>query len=262
VTLRQFSLPWSDTWRGDRYDYILSMTEKSSDESLIDLALHVGYRFEAAPIGLEPSFWRQGMLRVFLSHLAAHRLFAARLQDCLHSFGISTFVAHNDIEPTKDWQTQIEAALSTCDSLVALLHPGFHESSWTDQEVGFAMGRGVPVFSVGFGQDPYGFLGRFQAFKGDTDLAPELALDLFTAYRKHKQTRRRMAEVVVTRFIESESFAAAKLRMGWLEELDFWEKSFSKRLESAAESNSQIANAWRVPERVNALIKKWAASEV
>ena len=262
VTLRQFSLPWSDDWRGEKNAYILKMTEEASDQALIDLASHVGFRFEAAPTGIDPPFWRQGMFRVFLSHLAAHRVFAARLQDALLSYGISAFVAHNDIEPTRDWQTQIETALATCDALLALLHPNFHQSNWTDQEIGFAMGRGVPVFSVRFGQDPYGFIGRFQAFTGDEGSAIELALDLFTSYRKHKQTQRKMSEVLIARFVESESFASAKQRVGYLEELEVWDSSFSKRIRAAADGNSQIAGAWGVSERVNVLIKKWAASGI
>jgi hypothetical protein len=124
------------------------------------------------------------------------------------------------------------------------------------------MGRGVPVFSVRFGQDPYGFIGRFQAFTGDDELIAELAEDLFTAYRKHKQTQRRMAEALVTRFIESESFASAKLRAGYLEELEVWDRSFSKRLESAVESNLQIRDAWGVADRVGVLVKKWATSGI
>lgn len=262
VTLKQFSLPWSDRWSGEKGAYILSMTDQASDQSLVDLASHVGYRFEGAPVGIDPPFWHQGMLRVFVSHLAAHRVFAARLQNLLLGFGISAFVAHNDIEPTQDWQSQIEAALSTCDALVALLHPNFHLSNWTDQEVGFAMGRGVPVFSVRFGQDPYGFIGRFQAFNGDPDSASELAQELFMVYRKHKQTQRRMAEVLVTRFAESETFADAKARASQLEELEVWDRSFSRRLESAVESNSQISGAWTVPERISALIQKWAQAGI
>ena len=257
ATLRQFSLPWSDDWQGEKVAYVLNMVEQAPDGALIDLASHVGYRFESAPAATDPQFWGRGMLRIFLSHLAAHRLFAAKLQEALLDFGISTFVAHSDIEPTHDWQTQIETALSTCDALVALLHPKFHESNWTDQEVGYAVGRGVPVFSVRLGQDPYGFIGRFQAFAGGD--APELAVELFTAYRKNKQTQRKMAEALVARFVESESYADAKARIGYLEALEFWDRSFSERLGTAAAANSQIANAWRVPERISGLIQKWSS---
>jgi nucleoside 2-deoxyribosyltransferase len=261
MTLKQFSLPWSQTWSGTEKSYILEMIGDASDPSLIDLALHVGVKLESErSAGIEPPFWRKDMLRVFLSHLAAHRAFAAELQESLLEFGISCFVAHNDIEPTAEWQTQIETALATCEALVALLHPSFHQSNWTDQEIGFAMGRGVPVFAVRFDQDPYGFIGRFQAFNGIGKSAAPLAKELFDSYRKNKQTQHRMSEVVVGLFEQSGSFAAAKSHIGYLEELEYWEPPFSTRIRSAAKGNSQVSESWGVPERVNALIKKWAKS--
>jgi hypothetical protein len=198
------------------------------------------------------------MFRLFVSHLASERKLAGQLQEALLLYGISAFVAHNDIEPTLEWQSQIEAALATADSLVALLHPKFHESKWTDQEIGFAMGHGLPVFAVRFGQDPYGFIGRFQAFKGGKKTPAELAEELFDAYRKNKQTQKRMGEVLVTLFEESNSFSYAKRRIGYLEELEVWDASFVPRIKSAVKSNSQVSGSWGVPEQVKELAKKWA----
>lgn len=174
------------------------------------------------------------------------------------NYGISAFVAHNDIEPTLEWQTQIETALATADSLVALLHPAFHKSNWTDQEIGFAMGRGLPVFAVRFGQNPYGFIGRFQGFAGSEKTANELAKELFDSYRKNKQTQKRMAEVLVNLFEDSGSFATARIRIGYLEDLEIWDTAFIPRLEAMMKSNSQISGSWGVPERVQKLTKKWA----
>ena len=167
-------------------------------------------------------------------------------------------MAHNDIEPTLEWQTQIETALATADSLVALLHPTFHASSWTDQEIGFAMGRGLPVFAVRFGQDPYGFIGRFQGFVGGGKTPEVLAHELFDSYRKNKQSQKRMGEGLLNLFEDSGSFTAAKTRIGYLEQLEVWDSSFVPRLEAAAEANSQISGSWGVPERVQTLAKKWA----
>ena len=257
TTLRQFSLPWSDQWEGTKEGYVLNMTEAASDEQLVDLASHVGYRFEMASPATEPSFWRKGMLRLFVSHLAKYKQYAGELQDALLSYGISAFVAHNDIEPTSEWQTQIETALATCEAFIALLHPKFHHSNWTDQEVGFAMGRGLSVYAVDFGQVPYGFIGRFQAFKGADVFPSELAQELFESYRKNKRTERRMAEVLISLFQDSGSFAEAKARIGYLEELQIWDPSYSTRIQSALESNSQISSAWEVPDRVQSLIRKW-----
>jgi hypothetical protein len=263
VTLKQFSLPWSDQWNGSKSDYVLYMIEDAPDQALIDLAEHVGFHFEQETgAGVVPPFWRKGMLRVFITHLAAYRAFAAALQEALLRFGISCFVAHNDIEPTSEWQTQIETALATCEALVALLHPNFHASNWTDQEIGFAMGRGVPTFSVRLGQDPYGFISRFQAFNGSGKTPNELSRELFDTYRKHKQTHRRMSEVLISLFEESDSFAEAKERIGYLEELEHWERSFSTRIRSAAQGNSQVREPWGVSGRVEALVKKWASSGV
>lgn len=174
------------------------------------------------------------------------------------SFGITSFVAHNDIEPTSEWQSQIETALGTCDSLVALLHPDFHNSNWTDQEIGFVMGRSLPVFAVQLGQVPYGFIGRFQAFNGNGKLSGALARELFDAYRKHKQTQTRLGAVLIHLFERSGSYDSAKVRIGYLVEVEAWDLSYSERVSAAAENNSQIFDSWGVKDRVKALVKKWS----
>lgn len=259
VTLNQFSLSTSETWNRSKYEYILEMCKAASDDTLIELAQHVGYLIEeVSKPGIDPPFWRKRMFRLFISHLSSQKVLAAELQEALLSFGISSFVAHNDIEPTLEWQTQIETALATADSLVALLHPEFHKSNWTDQEIGFAMGRGLPVFAVRFGYDPYGFIGRFQGFSGGGKTTATLAQELFDAYRKNKQSQRRMGEVLVNLFEDSSSFALAKARVGYLEQLVVWDSSFVSRLESTLEANSQVSGSWGVPERVQQLTNKWA----
>ncbi len=260
VVLNQFGIETPNNWDGSPVDYIMLTAKDASDKALTGLAAHVGHRVgELTFPGVEPSFWRKNMLRLFVSHLATHRAFAGELQEHLFRYGISSFVAHNDIEPTLEWQTQIETALSTCDALVALLHDKFHASNWTDQEIGFAMGRGVPTFAVRLGETPYGFIGRFQAFNGTNKEASKLARELFDCYRKNKQTENQMAEAVVSLFEVSDSFATAKERMGFLEEIQTWDSSFDARLRSAVSANSQIDGSWGVPERVKKLLKKWEA---
>jgi len=259
TTLRQFSLPWMDEWQGQAGAYVLNMIDAAPDDLLLDLAQHVGYQFDQpTTLRIEPQFWEKGMLRLFITHLAARREFAAQLQEALLPCGISSFVAHNDIEPTQEWQTQIETALATCDALIALLHEKFHESKWTDQEIGFAMGRGVPACTVRFGETPYGFIGRFQAFNGNGKSAADLARELFDSFRKNKQTQRKMSGAVVTLFEKSWSFAAAKQNMRYLEDIEVWEPSFSARIRAAVQNNNQVSGSFGVPERVETLIKKWA----
>ena len=116
--------------------------------------------------------WEAGCYRVFLSHKAQVKVETAALKNALRPFGITCFVAHQDIKPTKAWQAEIENALVSMDAFVALLTDDFHDSDWTDQEVGFALARGVPMIAVKLGRDPYGFIGKFQALKCNWEEAP------------------------------------------------------------------------------------------
>lgn len=107
--------------------------------------------------------WEKQKYRVFLSHKADFKEQTKDLKTELSLYGITCFVAHEDIEPTQKWQNEIENALFSMDAFVALLTNGFHDSLWTDQEIGVAYGRKVPIIAVKHGTDPYGFIGKFQA---------------------------------------------------------------------------------------------------
>jgi TIR domain-containing protein len=120
--------------------------------------------------------------RLFLSHKADIKHEAAHLKTELDLFGISAFVAHEDIHPARAWQDEIEYALATMDGFTALMTPDFHDSQWTDQEVGFAVARNVPMIATGFGSVPYGFIGKFQALRGDWNTA---ATDITALLLKH-----------------------------------------------------------------------------
>jgi hypothetical protein len=121
----------------------------------------------------ETRIWGDSGFRLFLSHKSDVKKETAALKDRLDSFGVSAFVAHQDIRPTREWQDEIENALHSMDAFAALMTEGFHDSVWTDQEVGFALARGVPVIAVQLGRDPYGFLGKFQALRTDWDGAAD-----------------------------------------------------------------------------------------
>ena len=70
------------------------------------------------------------------------------------------------------------------DAFAALMTEGFHDSDWTDQEVGFALARGVPVIAVKLGRDPYGFLGKFQALRTNWDGAAQSIVKLLMKHER------------------------------------------------------------------------------
>lgn len=102
--------------------------------------------------------------RVFLSHLAERKAEVHELSRLLKHFGFACFVAHEDIEPSREWCREIERALNSCDLLVAYVTRWFSKSKWADQEVGWALGRGLATIPVKVdGVTPYGFIGSYQA---------------------------------------------------------------------------------------------------
>ncbi|MEW6495951.1 MAG: hypothetical protein AB1589_26035 [Cyanobacteriota bacterium] len=42
LTLSQFGLPWAEQWSGDKIGYVVEMIQKADDQSLLDLASHLG----------------------------------------------------------------------------------------------------------------------------------------------------------------------------------------------------------------------------
>ncbi len=261
LILKQFSLPTSNEWSDSKKSYILQMISEARDTDLMELAEHFGIKGSdptgVLKIPIETPYWQEGTLKVFLSHLSSERKQAADLQKALGKYGMSCFVAHNDIHPTREWQTEIEIALATCELLVALIHPEFINSQWCDQEIGYALGRGIPVFTVRCGADPHGFVSRFQSFNGKGKQQIQIAQELFDAAIRHKELQTKMADVLIELFVNSGSFAAAKARVENLEKITVWDPSYSKRLTKAVEDNSQIKGSWGVPAQVANLVAKW-----
>ncbi|MFA6290834.1 MAG: toll/interleukin-1 receptor domain-containing protein [Victivallales bacterium] len=119
------------------------------------------------PPAAELRIWEKDCYRVFFSHKVQAKKQTAELKSKLRIYGASCFVAHENIHATQKWQDEIENALLTMDVLVALMTEDFHASDWTDQEVGYALGRGINVIPIKLGKVPYGFIGKFQALSCD-----------------------------------------------------------------------------------------------
>ncbi|MBL4663271.1 MAG: toll/interleukin-1 receptor domain-containing protein [Flavobacteriaceae bacterium] len=113
----------------------------------------------------------------------------SQLKNELEKYGISSFVAHEDIEPTKEWQVEIEKGLFSMDALCAILMPGFNDSKWTDQEIGFALGRELLIIPVRKDLDPYGFIGKYQGIQAKGKNIGQVAKAIFNIISTHEKTK-------------------------------------------------------------------------
>jgi hypothetical protein len=190
--------------------------------------------------------WPDGHFRLFLSHVSKHKVAVSKLRDELASYGIAAFVAHENIEPSLEWRDEIELGLRSMHGLAALITADFHASYWTDQEVGWALGRGVLVLPIRLGADPYGFAGKVQAIKGDLDYLGGVAGPILRALLTNPQTHGEMRRALVTAFRGATSFPMAlALRDYVIAVTDFTDEE-KMALRSACVENAQVAGAYGV----------------
>jgi len=255
LTLKQFGLPWSNQWSGDKENYIIEMLGTADDIPLLELAKHLGVASQLETAN-EPDFWNGGEARVFLSHLSTNKAETTQLKEHLENFGITAFVAHEDIEPTKEWQIEIESALATMDALVALLAPDFKESSWCDQEVGVAIGRQLPIIAVRQGLDPYGFIGKYQAVQGAGKTSIQLAQEIFDLFFSNPIIGPKITDSLVQKLSESYSFDRSKKLIGYIKQSNFLNSKHVTAMKEAVRNNSQVNGSWGVPEQIKNLVKQ------
>lgn len=205
LVLEQFGCPTSAQWQGDMRSYIIEFIKGGSDSSLAAMDKYL--RGDSQPHD-EP--WENEGFRLFLTHVATQKQAAHSLKSCLRFYGVDAFVAHDDIQPGKEWQLVIESALHSCDALVGLLHKGFRKSDWCDQEVGIAMGRGVAIVPIQYDLIPYGFFGSVQAVNNAAAQEPEkLARNLVLILLKDKRTSGKLTQALVDELACATSYVQA-----------------------------------------------------
>jgi len=183
-----------ETVANSKWTYSREILAKASEAKIIEIADDLGIRVSVATSATTapPRMWRDpARFRLFVSHISTHKDRATRLRECLTPYGVAAFVAHEDIEPTLDWQNQIERALHVMDAFLAIHTPGFSKSNWTQQEVGFAVAKDVKIISLEMGELPTGFISKQQALPRRNRNAIEIAEEIAGVLRSDPATRER-----------------------------------------------------------------------
>jgi len=195
-------------------------------------------------------YWTNNYFRLFISHHSKIKEKANSLRDHLKNFGICGFVAHVDIEPTKNWQFIIESALISCNCLIAYLTDEFHSSKWTDQELGIAYGLGKKIISIRAGANPYGFIGKFQALNMNQKSMKLIANEIFSILVEDENLKKELSQGVVEMFINSFSYKDAINNLKVLQKLKYLDKNLIEKLEASIKENRQIKKSFGVPEKL------------
>lgn len=189
--LAAFGVETPEFWDGpnSKRVYSAELLKNLSDNILSEISEDLEISISAASFPL-PRVWLDSSdLRVFVSHISKDKDKALRLRDCLKPYGVSAFVAHEDIEPTVLWQSEIERALAHMHCFVSVHTSGFSESNWTQQEIGFAVARRVKIISLKMGETPTGFIGKEQSLPRRRRTAEEISKEIHSLLLEDVRTR-------------------------------------------------------------------------
>jgi hypothetical protein len=203
--------------------------------------------------------WDTGHVRVFLTHKATCKREASKLKQSLARCGISSFVAHEDIEPTEEWQKEIERALFSMDAIVALLTEDYHDSDWTDQEVGVAIGRGVPVIAIRLGRDPYGLMGKGQGVGGcDWADTSSMAARVVEVLHKRLPDKSRLFEAILSAYASSEGWKDSAWKVkNLLAVYEALTENQVERVMDAYRNSEQNKHSFAGMSNLKPLLEKW-----
>ena len=245
---------------GSKWVYTKDLLANENEKLILEIAneLNIEHDFSVSRnIDVSDSkFWQTNHFRLFISHLVAHKVKMSQLQGVLKSYGISSFVAHEDIEPTKEWQDEIEKALFSMDALTAILTPDFNKSKWTDQEVGAAIGRDILIIPVRKGLDPYGFIGKYQGLQGSGKTIGQVAEALFEIIANHPKTKDKMASSLVNQIVLSGDAEDANTKLNLLRKIEALPEKHLEKVRDDSKQNAKLTESSEFTSVLNSMLKE------
>jgi hypothetical protein len=257
-------LPLAEAIRLDLNNCSMSIKDEYWAAVHIDLADEgdEAYRRSFSPlqkVAVNPdtiSIWKPGEIRLFISHRDAHKKLAFSLAEALEPYGISCFVAHDTIQATKEWRREILNGLETMEAMLVFLTDDFRDSSFTNQEVGFALGRNVPILSLKLGfTDPPGFISHEQALKGDIGAPASSASKVYGLLVDKLELKSRINSGLISAFLSSPSWSDTSERFDRMaKSIDSLSDAELELIIKGFKINSQLYQAAYLNNKYNRLI--------
>ena len=178
---------------------------------------------------------------------------------------IECFVAHKDIELSKEWENEITKYLECCHGLIAFLSKNFKSSDYCDQEIGMAVHRGVPIFQFTLDNtNSYGFIKHLQAkpFKSPEDSANQIEKYIFDKHEKlykiAQPKLQKTVEILKNNFLSSTNKTMAKSVLDQLMEFSAGQINahFISEIQKNWKQNSKIKEVQDIEKKMEEFFKK------
>ncbi len=204
----------------------------------------------------------------FLSYSHQDRRLAGLIKGTFDYYGFDTFLAHEDLQPSGEWQEIILRKLKECLVFLPLLTDSFAKSDWTDQETGIAVALGKIIVPMKLTINPYGFISRYQAqsFAGAASggslfppVIAEACWNIVKTLASQKKLAAGVRDGVIAAFGGSGSFREAATNVGKLQLLEPFSDQQLNEIIRVSSENNQIYHGFDARSYINDLIRREAA---
>lgn len=200
--------------------------------------------------------WKNGYFKMFISHVSKHKKQASDLKNHLEEYGITSFVAHEDIKPSREWIKEIEKALNSMDGMIAIMYDEFHDSYWCDQEVGIALGRNVPVIPILIEKNPYGFVSEYQGIKAKGKMPSDVAKNIYNTLCDNPNTRTKYISILTSLFLQSDKVEEAIKWLTLIKDSKIATEETWKTISQNIQNSSFLMNQDDILESLNSRLKE------
>lgn len=198
-------------------------------------------------------------VKIFMSYCSEDEERANKIMHCIEGcLGFEVFLSGQKNRTSQDWVKKIWINLNECDIFMPLLSQRFINSSFANQEVGFALAKEKKIFPISLdGNKPSGLIYHIQAFPlQDLDLRPfiddvsiGLLVEVFYLIlndSRYKELKEPMINCLVSALKESYHYKITSviynLIKSFYKDLQFNESQL-KDIKYALENNEEIYTA-------------------
>ncbi|VVB86643.1 TIR domain protein [uncultured archaeon] len=212
-------------------------------------------------------------IKLFFSYSINDKKIVGLLKKDLKFMGFDVFLAHDDIEPSVEWQEEIIKNLKDCDIFITILTDGFKDSEWTDQETGIAIATDKFIIPLQLDFPPYGFIKKKQSLNNkctsllrDADESQVKAAIRCTAIyiviviNNKSKFGVDMKSFIVNNLIHSENYNQANARASLLDFLADFTPDQVLKIFNGTKENRQIQKAYTAKAELQKFFEKYQGS--
>lgn len=206
----------------------------------------------------EISTYTPRTVRLFISYNDEDKKLAGEIKNYLEYFGLDVFVAHDDINPSLEWQEVIIQNLDSTDIFLPLITEHFQRSAWVDQETGIALTKNkliIPISVNGF--NPYGFIAKYQSLKLNNEDLFGSCIKIIKAIMDNKRFNFPLSDTLIKRLEKSGTFENTGKISKLLSEFNDLTKQQLEEIIRITLANDQVLFSFRAREYLQKILTKF-----